>query len=117
MCYVLKSWANVGQKGCDKRKLRGIARWGKKGLQKGKVGVMRGLVFPLRREALRFNLRGEVSAGGKTTSPKSWIHFPGGKTTSPEGWIHFQTLEMTLPEGWIHFQTLEMTLPEGRTHL
>ena len=58
MCYVLKSWANVGQKGCDKRKLRGIARWGKKGLQKGKVGVMRGLVFPLRREALGFNLRG-----------------------------------------------------------
>ena len=58
MCYVLKSWANVGQKGCDKRKLRGIARWGKKGLQKGKVGVMRGLVFPLRREASGFNLRG-----------------------------------------------------------
>lgn len=89
MCYVLKSWANVGQKGCDKRKLRGIARWGKKGLQKGKVGVMRGLVFPLRREASGFNLRGEVGAGGKTPSPK-------GRT---------------------HFQTLETTLPEGRTHL
>ena len=70
MCYVLKSWANVGQKGCDKRKLRGIAGWGKKGLQKGEVGVMRGLVFPLRREALRFNLRGEVSAGGKTPFPR-----------------------------------------------
>ncbi len=88
MCYVLKSWANVGQKGCDKRKLRGIARWGKKGLQKGKVGVMRGFVFPLRREALGFNLRGEVGAGGKTTSPEGWIHFPGGKTPSPEGLTH-----------------------------
>ena len=68
MCYVLKSWANVGQKGCDKRKLRGIAGWGKKGLQKGKVGVMRGLVFPLRCGASGVTRRGEVGVGGKTPS-------------------------------------------------